>query len=247
MKVKNVMICWGIITLLAMTMIRAGIVSDRLLILSIAASAVIFSITYLSFVFSSRIKNLWNELKEMPALEALKALAFNPEEVTLSSAVEAANEIFLSISLDNDAQSLGIELSKLLRIIESNKIALSLAMKVKLFKFYQKYGELLGISEKYCFTGIGQCGYSKTGTTELMTRISEMELYILDLAKIMADPDIEQKLQAIEVSGFDEKLDFPSFRNNIEVAGFNYDFLAACVAKKKFIPSMDQINQECSR
>ncbi len=220
MKVKNFMLCWLLMTLTAVVLVTFGVINNAILSPFVLANGILVSVPMLLL---PPIKN-WKEISEMPVTDLMRALLFKPDKRGLHSTLDTINEIFYDISLDNEIEFIGVYLANLIWRLEYNEVDIPWTIKIKLFGFYQKHQDLM---EK-----IKASTYSDKGRKELMRRVPEAEIYIVELAKIIDSPEIERRLHKKEVSGKGDQFNFLCFQNHLKAAERNYIFLTEFVAKQ---------------
>lgn len=216
MKVRNVLLgmMWLFIT------IAAGV--GWLYLQSFAFMGFFLILALLVAVAPVMFSRTWNEIKDMPTKETVKALLFNLGKADILSKIETINNVFYDIMLDNDVQLLGIDLATIFRHIKQNKISLPLAVKVKLFKFYQKHKELMDVIRVISFCDVE--------TKELMVRVPKLQVLVIELARIIDDPkESWQKLEEVYKNGST----LSRLHNDLNGAEKDYTFLVGFIEKQR--------------
>jgi len=225
MKVKHIILPWILFAGITLILNIAGLIPKGPFWLVLIPSWGVASVSLLIYGISRRAENLWNEVKEMQIMEAIRALSSN-----LDKALD-------TLSKERDRTSL--RLFDLTKRLSFYKISLPLIVRVKIYNYCKKKERLMEEMDLSMISPI-----DKNRIRDHIKAMEELELYIMDLSNILlSDSKICQLLkEAEEKSKEIDKFNFEDFRDELKMAENELRKV-----EKSSTFSLSQQNQVCLR
>ena len=180
MALATVMVLWAL-----------ELVSNRLAALVIGIGLVAVPSAKLLVMFSPRANAIWGKIKEMSVTDAMWVIFSDGNKGRLLFNVCLINAVFNNPLQKREVDAIKYRLLDFINRASFIKISLPVEVKIKLHDFYKKHEQMIMVIDYDQYP-------IPSKKEEYKKFLGEMEEYIIDLSRILLDPEVCRMLEKME-------------------------------------------------